>query len=114
MEEDIDTILERRTKSLIVDFSDKISGVVGRSSFSKTVFKSKRSIDSTTYEGHSHDDIDVDDPDFWKKILGYSLTEENDDFISIKRARQPVDYGGQIYMSDASVIGNLTDDDYSL
>jgi hypothetical protein len=114
MEEDIDTILERRSKLVIHDKSDIASATVGRSTFSKTAFKTKRNVASVNSQGqHYHDDIDIDDPDFWKKILGNHMPDENEEMIiSIKRPRRPVDYTQQIHFeSDSSLLGDYTDDD---
>ena len=115
MEEDIDTILERRTKSVIHEMSDQLPLVVGRSTFSKTVFRSKRNLALVNSQGHCHDDIDIDDPDFWKKILGdHILPDAPEDLISIKRPRRPVDYTRQTYdASDCSLMVD-TDDAYTL
>jgi hypothetical protein len=109
MEEDIDTILERRTKIVLDDRSDHSP------TFSKTAFKAKRNFQGQEFHHHD-DDIDVDDPDFWKKILGNHIPDKSDDSIHGKRPRRPVDYRQQIHFeSDSSFIGDYcTDDAFSM
>jgi len=117
MEEDIDTILERRTKLFIHhDRSNHPSSM-----FSKTFFKAKRNLASGKLQGDDDqlkhgDDIDIDDPEFWKKILGNHIEDEPEDIIQSKRPRRPVDYRQQIHFeSDSSFFGdNYTDDALSM
>lgn len=114
MEEDIDTILERRTKAVIPDRNDNQSSEIASSTFSKRAFKTKRNLASVNSQGHQYDDdIDIDDPDFWKKILGKALPVEKEVVICNKRPRRPVDYRQQIHFeSDSSL--SQTDDAYSI
>jgi hypothetical protein len=109
MEEDIDTILERRATLVLDHRSDRPPA------FSKTAFKAKRNVHGQELHYHN-DDIDVDDPDFWKKILGNHIPDKSDDLIHGKRPRRLVDYRQQIHFeSDCSFKGDYcTDDAFSV
>jgi Superfamily II DNA/RNA helicases, SNF2 family len=61
MEEDIDTILLRRTKTQIHDRQ-----ISNGFNFSKASFKP---VNSDSLDGSLECDVDVDDPDFWTKIF---------------------------------------------
>lgn len=68
MEEDIDTILERRAKIVIHDASREGEGTAPANNFSKASFKSSRGASGDTK--NAAEDIDIDDPDFWTKVVG--------------------------------------------
>jgi SNF2 family DNA or RNA helicase len=98
METDIDALLERSTKTVTYgSTSNNMSSGLG--SFSKASFV------ATTGEGEDKD-IDLDDPDFWKKAVGLDVPAEVDDetaalvqaYADKKRVRkQIINYGADPY-----------------
>ena len=85
-EEDIDQILERRTQVITIE-SEK------GSSFSKATFSSKR--DRT--------DIDIDDPDFWKKWAKKAeIDVDKDEKVCIFFGRVFLCF--QVYLADSLVV----------
>jgi len=75
IELDIDTILARRSKTVIHDSTCAMMSNSGGSTFSKATFKALGASDSSE-DKHSHKDIDIDDPDFWKKMIGDTKTDQ--------------------------------------
>jgi len=89
METDIDQLLERSSKKVTYDASATSSlGSSGLGSFSKASF-----VAST---GDGEKDVDLDDPDFWKKAVGLDapeeITEEEAAMLhaGVKRSRKQV------------------------
>ena len=85
-EADIDTILARRSKTVIHENTGSKSNAAG-GTFSKAVFKSNKA--GTT----ESNDVDIDDPEFWKKMVGE--TYNNDDhgtLVEQKRKRKVTNY----------------------
>jgi len=95
MEEDIDTILERRTKTVVHEGVRENDAMAAGSSFSKASFKSVNGITGDTTE-----EVDVDDPDFWTKVVGASKNSEStiDLVTDSRRTKKVTDY--RQYMSD--------------
>jgi hypothetical protein len=86
IEQDIDTILARRSKTVILENTGSNSNASG-STFSKATFKAFDGSglnDSNTLQR----DIDIDDPDFWIKMVGEPKFEKSEAlFHGKKRAR---------------------------
>jgi len=92
-EQDIDSILARRAKTFVHDNTGSKSNAAG-GTFSKASFKASSNKAHTEDSGNN--DVDVDDPDFWKKMVGESKFEEVDDNLSgKKRARTKANYNEQ-------------------
>ncbi|KAL7559116.1 hypothetical protein ACA910_017527 [Epithemia clementina (nom. ined.)] len=82
VEQDIDSILERRTRTIVHDGSK--GGRRGGGTFSKASFKVAKSPNKSP----DFDDVDVDDPDFWKKMLGDSLQQSESTYLDPKQRRK--------------------------
>jgi hypothetical protein len=84
IEQDIDTILARRSKTVIHDGTGSINNAAG-STFSKATFKASSGSDSSN-DTYSNKDIDIDDPDFWTKMIG-EAKHDNIDVPSLGKKR---------------------------
>jgi chromodomain-helicase-DNA-binding protein 7 len=76
MEQDIDTILERRAKTVVHENTGSKSSAAG-GKFSKASFKALGGSEAKDASVPSSADVDIDDPDFWKKIVGEAKFENN-------------------------------------
>jgi len=74
VEENIEQILESRTKTVVRD------SIEGSSTFSKASFASE----------HAVPEIDVNDPDFWRKIMPEAYNKPNPSIIEEPRPRKQV------------------------
>ena len=90
IEQDIDSILERRTKTVIHENTGSKSNAAG-GTFSKASFKSMNA--GTNETG----DVDVDDPDFWKKVVGEAKAEKLNDLLGKKRKQAKTNYNERDY-----------------
>jgi hypothetical protein len=111
VEQDIDSILERRSKKLVHENSGSKSNVAG-GTFSKASFKAKGTTDPTDGENSiNHIDVDIDDPDFWSKMIGVTKAEENVIEHGKKRRRRMTNYSESQYgKSIDQTIGDLASD----
>jgi len=90
MELDIDTILERRSKKVVHENTGTGSKAAG-GTFSKASFSNR---DSTNGASGVDQDVDIDDPDFWTKMVGEAKVEKDDVMMMSgkKRSRKNVIY----------------------
>lgn len=89
--QDIDSILARRAKTVVHENTGSKSGAAG-GTFSKASFK------STNDGGADAAGVDVDDPDFWTKVVGEVKEEVNeDDVAGKKRKRSEKSYNEKEY-----------------
>lgn len=118
--QDIDSILARRAKTVIHDNTGSQSNAAG-GTFSKASFK------NTNSDGIAAVDIDVDDPDFWTKVIGETKKEVNEQLGKRKRAEQSynerdyhkqlnsaIDYGDKVSDDDdnASMSSDWSDENH--
>lgn len=92
VQQDIDSILQRHSRTVVHDNTGSKSSAVG-GTFSKASFK-PRSPDGKSK--NKMEDVDIEDPDFWKKMIG-DVTQEDDEVISGKRQRKQANYSEQAY-----------------
>ena len=94
--QDIDSILERRAKTVIHENTGSNSQAAG-GTFSKASFKNTGASDGAATE------VDVDDPDFWTKVVGEAKEEEEEELGKRKRAQHS--YSEKEYMKrlDAAI-----------
>ncbi len=83
-EQDINTILERRARTVVHENTGSNSNAAG-GTFSKASFKAMTGSEMGGSEGAANKDVDIDDPDFWTKMVGESKVEENDILKSSKK-----------------------------
>jgi hypothetical protein len=89
--QDIDSILARRAKTVVHENTGSKSNAAG-GTFSKASFK------STNDGGADAAGIDVDDPDFWTKVVGEAKEEtKEDDLAGKKRKRSEKSYNEREY-----------------
>ena len=82
--QDIDTILERRSKTVIHENTGSKSNASG-GTFSKASFKTSTGPEMANGEETTNRDVDIDDPDFWKKMVGEAKAEHSDVLQSGKK-----------------------------
>ena len=90
MELDIDTILERWSTKVVHENTGTGSKAAG-GTFSKASFSNR---DSTNGASGVDQDVDIDDPDFWTKMVGEAKVEKDDVMMMSgkKRSRKNVIY----------------------
>jgi hypothetical protein len=102
VQQDIDSILERRSRTVVHKNTGSQSDAAG-GTFSKASFK------ATTLgasENQAADDIDIEDPDFWTKMVGAAPVEEVADLGT--RKRKHANYSEENYERrlDNAILGN--------
>lgn len=91
LEQDIDSILAGRSRKVVHENTGSQSGAAG-GSFSKASFQVSKT------PGKGEKDVEVDDPNFWSKILGEQhLKADEDDLASKKRQRNQANYSEAAY-----------------
>ena len=97
--QDIDSILARRAKTVVHDNTGSGSAAAG-GTFSKASFK------ATNSDGVDAAGVDVDDPDFWTKVVGEAKEEETEELGKRKRAEN--NYSEKLYSQqiDAAIRGD--------
>jgi len=91
LEQDIDTILKRRAKTLVHDNTGSRNRI-GGSTFSKASFKCVKGIPLKGFGCDNSEDVDVDDPDFWTKTVGEANPENDFSLLRDKRMRNAANY----------------------
>ena len=92
IKQDIDSILKGRSKTIVHENTGSKSDAAG-GTFSKASFQLAKTPGKDRNEG-----VDVDDPNFWAKILGEKhLKESKDDLASKKRQRNQTNYSEDAY-----------------
>jgi hypothetical protein len=111
MEEDIDTILERRTKTVIHD-GPRADGetMAPVSTFSKASFKSCGAPGDML---KSADDIDIDDPDFWMKVVGPVKISSTETLSSSRRRAKLTSYKEHVSDDEDDAKDSRSDSDGS-
>lgn len=117
IQQDIDSILERRSKTVIHDNTGSKSNAAG-GTFSKASFKAVKSSDSGAKKQNT-EDVDIDDPEFWTKMVGEAQVEDNSaDLAGKKRKRTAANYSEKDYdrrlpgtIMDGSVSETFSDND---
>ena len=88
-QQDIDDILSRRAQKVVYE-----NGNAKASNFSKAIFNAV----NEGAQASSVDDVDVDDPDFWSKVVGEGRAETlEEDLTNKKRKRTPANYNEKQY-----------------
>jgi len=98
--QDIDSILERRAKTIVHENTGSKSNAAG-GTFSKASF-------TNTNEA----EVDIDDPDFWSKVVGEVKDDGDDDILAsgVKRKRERTNYSEKEMMKDFErAIGRYAD-----
>jgi len=89
VQQDIDSILQRFSRKVVHDNTGSQSNAAG-GTFSKASFKVAKSPDANGAK-NTADDVDIEDPDFWKKMLGDAKAEEASSGLK-KRRRTETNY----------------------
>lgn len=114
--EDIDSILKRRAKTVVHENTGSKSGAAG-GTFSKASFKPVHDTDKGTV-----DDVDIDDPDFWTKVVGEGsgpVEDQVEDLTGKKRKRKQARYSeffaasSKIEDDDSDSSADVCDSDHS-
>jgi len=104
VQQDIDSILERRSKTVIHENTGSKSSAAG-GTFSKASFKAPKTPDGGSKKS-SNEDVDIDDPEFWKKMVGEGKVEDDaTDLAGKKRKRTQTNYSERDY--DRRLTGTL-------
>lgn len=93
VEQDIDAILARRSRTIVHDNTGTNSSAAG-GTFSKASFKAK-SPDPHSKEGG--EEVDVDDPDFWQKFFKDVPEENEQELHKGRRRKRNQDYCERAY-----------------
>jgi hypothetical protein len=107
-DQDIDSILLGRSRTVVHDNTGSASNAAG-GTFSKARFKAAKTPDTAKGKG-KHEDIDIEDPDFWKKMVGESNIEEEVEGPTPKRRhRKETNYSEREYMQQLETSLKLSD-----
>lgn len=93
VQQDIDTILERRSRTVIHENTGTGSTAAG-GTFSKASFVAPKG-QSTQSGDQPHEDVDIEDPDFWKKMVGEAQPEAES--VLKPRNRRTANYSEKMY-----------------
>jgi hypothetical protein len=108
VQQDIDSILLGRSRTVVHDNTGSKSNAAG-GTFSKARFNVAKTPDKGKGQ---HEDIDIEDPDFWKKMVGESNIEEEVDGPTEKRRhRKATNYSEKEYMNQLEASLKLSDAD---
>ena len=113
VEQDIDWILERRARTVVHENTGTASSAAG-GTFSKASFKAIVNPESSNGEtGGNQVDVDIDDPEFWTKIIG--APKQDDEFLDAgkKRKRNEANYSESQYSRQFSEQIDLSDSEVS-
>lgn len=94
--QDLDSILERRAKTVVHENTGSKSSAAG-GTFSKASFKVPSTPDGKKGTGATDMDVDIDDPDFWKKMVGEAKVDDVVDETGKKRKRKQANYSETAY-----------------
>ena len=92
VQQDIDSILERRSRTVVHQNTGSQSNAAG-GTFSKASFKAPRTPDGT--QNGMTEDIDIEDPEFWTKMVGEAPVEAASDLKP--RKRNHANYNERLY-----------------
>jgi chromodomain-helicase-DNA-binding protein 7 len=98
VQQDIDSILQRRSHTILHDHTGSQSNAAG-GTFSKASFKAKSNDTSSKGE-----DVDIEDPDFWKKMIGEGNVVADEQNLARRRARTPMNYYSENLFNDETII----------
>ncbi|GKZ01523.1 hypothetical protein MPSEU_001102900 [Mayamaea pseudoterrestris] len=73
IQQDIDTIMQRHARTVVHEGTNGTNRSAAGSTFSKASFKVAKSPDASG--NVNYEDVDVDDPEFWKKVVGETAVE---------------------------------------
>lgn len=106
LEQDIDTILQRRARTVVYENTGSKSKAAG-GAFSKARFTAAKSPDGKT----THD-VDIADPDFWRKMVGEGEDDQDEkENLPAKRSRAKRNYAETNAPLDSDDDGNDSDND---
>lgn len=92
-QQDIDSILQRRSHIVVHENTGSKSNASG-GTFSKASFKPKIHDPDNK---RNDDDIDIEDPDFWKKMIGEGSVGDDDEIAAGRRPRAQKNYSENDY-----------------
>ena len=102
--QDIDSILARRAKTVVHENTGSNSNAAG-GTFSKASFK------NTNSDGVDSAEVDVDDPDFWTKVVGDAKEEEDPQLGKRKRAQHSYSEKEYLKRLDAQIKDGIVGSD---
>lgn len=107
VEQDIDSILARRSRTVIHDNTGSQSGAAG-GTFSKASFVAKT---PTGKKESASVDIDIEDPEFWTKMVGEAKEEVHSELKPRKRSR--MNYSEKSYDSRFNQVLDVSESEAS-
>lgn len=105
IEQDIDSILERRARTVVHENTGSGSNAAG-GTFSKASFIDPK---TSSGEGKAQDDVDIEDPEFWKKMVGEAKQEAES--VLKPRRRNKANYSEKYYERQLHQMISLNPDD---
>jgi len=106
IEQDIDSILARRATTVVHDNTGSGSNAAG-GTFSKASFVAPKT--PSGKQGNQEQDIDIEDPDFWKKMVGEAKPEAES--VLKPRKRSKANYSEKVYGRELQQMISLNPDD---
>jgi hypothetical protein len=109
VDQDIDSILERRGRTVVHENTGSNSNAAG-GTFSKARFMSTARSPDADKSKSKHENVDIEDPDFWTKMLGEPSTLEDSEGLESKpRNRVQTNYSERDYQQtfDASLLSDV-------
>jgi hypothetical protein len=98
VQQDIDSILLRRSRTVVHESAKSQPNSAG-SSFSKASYRFNK--DSNLSKNETQD-IDIEDPDFWKKMVGVAMQQnDTNDYTNKPRRRKKLNYSEDAMLQDA-------------
>ena len=91
MEQDIDSIMQRHSRTVVHENTGSKSNAAG-GTFSKATFTAR-----TPDPNSKNEDIDIEDPDFWKKMVGEGSVEQDENIVHGRRQRAETNYSDRAY-----------------
>lgn len=111
VQQDIDSILQRRSRVVNYDNTGSGSNAAG-GTFSKARFTSGTKGAATTENGEVQEDVDIEDPEFWTKMLGESSAIDDTALLDSKTRHRPrANYSEQEYQKSLEAHFRLVDED---
>ena len=99
IQQDIDSIMQRHARTVVHEGAGTKGRSAAGSTFSKASFKVAKSPDAAG-KVTSHEDVDVDDPDFWKKVVGETVEANVDAVPAQRRERTKANYSEAAFTAD--------------
>jgi hypothetical protein len=97
IQQDIDTIMRNHARTVVHDSSGSSGRPAAGSTFSKASFKVAKSPDAAGKV--DQEDVDIDDPEFWKKVVGDTVEESGYQEPTMRRERLKMNFYAEAHLA---------------